>query len=164
MKYEVETGGKAAVVELESRGNRISATVDGRSYDLELERPEEQVYTMFLGSSVYEARVSAVEKQTFDVRVAGRAFKVRLIDRKHRRSDGDQNQTGQQLLVAPMPGKIVRVLASSGDQVAAGQGVIVVEAMKMQNEVKSPKSGRILDIRVQEGMIVNANQVLAVVD
>jgi biotin carboxyl carrier protein len=63
-----------------------------------------------------------------------------------------------------MPGKVVRVLLGAGDDVAAGQGVVVVEAMKMQNEIKSPKAGRIIEVRVSEGATVNSNQVLAVVE
>ena len=71
---------------------------------------------------------------------------------------------GRQNLTAPMPGKVVRVLLHSGDEVSAGQGVVVVEAMKMQNEIKSPKTGRVIEVRVAEGATVTANQVLAVVE
>jgi biotin carboxyl carrier protein len=63
-----------------------------------------------------------------------------------------------------MPGRVVRVLLQAGDEVAAGEGVVVVEAMKMQNEIKSPKAGRVLEVRVTQGATVNANQVLAVVE
>jgi biotin carboxyl carrier protein len=63
-----------------------------------------------------------------------------------------------------MPGKVVRVLLAEGDEVALGQGVVVVEAMKMQNEIKSPKSGRVIEVRVVEGSTVDANQVLAIVE
>jgi acetyl/propionyl-CoA carboxylase alpha subunit len=164
MKYEVEIDGKRAVVDLGWQDGRVSASVDGRLYDLDIAEPEPNVYTMFLGRRVYESCVLAVERDSFDVQLRGRVFRVRLIDRKHRRSDTPQNQIGEQFLVAPMPGKIVRVLAAPGDAVAAGQGIVVVEAMKMQNEVKSPKAGRVAEIRVHEGMIVTANHVLAVVD
>ena len=65
---------------------------------------------------------------------------------------------------APMPGKVVRILMRQGDEVEAGSGVLVVEAMKMQNEVKSPKKGTIQKILVGEGTAVNAGDVLAIVD
>ena len=71
---------------------------------------------------------------------------------------------GRQNLVAPMPGKVIRVLVAQGDEVAVGQGVVVVEAMKMQNEIKSPKAGIVVEVRVTAGATVNANQVLAVVE
>ena len=63
-----------------------------------------------------------------------------------------------------MPGKVVRVLLNAGDEVAARQGVLVVEAMKMQNEVQSPKAGKISEIKVSEGQTVNAGDVLAVIE
>jgi biotin carboxyl carrier protein len=70
---------------------------------------------------------------------------------------------GRQQIVAPMPGKVVRVLVSAGDEVAAGQGLLVVEAMKMQNEIRSPKQGKVERFEVQEGQAVNAGEVLCVV-
>jgi biotin carboxyl carrier protein len=86
------------------------------------------------------------------------------VDRKHRRQHSEHDNEGRQQLTAPMPGKIVRVLLSVDEAVASGQGVVVVEAMKMQNEIKSPKSGRVVEIRVNEGDTVDAGQVLAVVE
>jgi biotin carboxyl carrier protein len=71
---------------------------------------------------------------------------------------------GRQTLTAAMPGKVVRVLTAPGDEVQAGQGIVVVEAMKMQNEVKSPKTGRVLSVAVGEGAAVAAGDVLAVVE
>jgi biotin carboxyl carrier protein len=71
---------------------------------------------------------------------------------------------GPKKLTAPMPGKIVRVLVNQGAEVEAGSGVVVVEAMKMQNEIKSPKKGTIQKILVSEGAAVNAGDVLAIVE
>jgi biotin carboxyl carrier protein len=76
----------------------------------------------------------------------------------------DHTSEGRQQLTAPMAGKVVRVLLKPNDEVAAGQGVVVVEAMKMQNEIKSPKAGRVIEIRVIEGATVTANQILAIVE
>ena len=113
---------------------------------------------------MFEARVSAVGPESLRVEIGNRAFTANIIDRKHRRSSAEHGDEGRQQLVAPMPGKVVRVLVKAGDEVKLGQGVVVVEAMKMQNEIKSPKAGRILEIRVSEGATVNANQILAVVE
>jgi biotin carboxyl carrier protein len=71
---------------------------------------------------------------------------------------------GTQQVVAPMPGKVVRVLVKAGDQVKARQGLVVVEAMKMENELRSPKDGRIIDVSVAEGMSVEAGRLLVVVE
>ena len=67
-------------------------------------------------------------------------------------------------IVAPMPGKVVRVLVGVGEQIDAGSGIMVVEAMKMQNEMKSPKAGVVVALNVQVGVTVNRGDVLAVVE
>ncbi|HET9531464.1 MAG TPA: biotin/lipoyl-containing protein [Blastocatellia bacterium] len=164
MKYEAEIEGRQIVIELDERDGEVRATVDDRPYEVKVLRPEEGVYLILDGDKVYEARVSSSETGSFKVRLRDRIFDTRIIDRKHRRGAIDHGLEGQQQLVAPMPGKVVRVLLSAGDEVAAGQGVVVVEAMKMQNEIKSPRSGRVAEIRVTEGATVIVNQVLAIIE
>jgi biotin carboxyl carrier protein len=164
MKYEVEIRGQMVSVELEERNGRVEARVGQREYDLEMVSPEAGVFTFLAGDHVYEARVWIREAGSLSVTIDGQSFPTRVIDRKHRRSNVEQGIQGRQNLVAPMPGKVVRVLLAAGDQVALGQGVVVVEAMKMQNEIKSPKAGRVLEVRVTEGMTVEVNQILAIVE
>jgi len=77
---------------------------------------------------------------------------------------GTAAATGEQRVIAPMPGRVVRVLVRAGDQVEAGQGLIVVEAMKMENELTSPKAGRVREIAVAEGGSVEAGRLLVVVE
>jgi len=164
MKYEIEIDGQHLAMELAQRNGHINAAVGPRSYDAEVVSPEEGVYLIFVGEDVYEARVSPAEHSTLRVRLRNHVFKASVIDRKHRRPDGHHSNEGPQQLVAPMPGKVVRILVGRRDEVEAGQGIIVVEAMKMQNEIKSPKAGRVIEIRVAEGAAVNANQILAIVE
>jgi biotin carboxyl carrier protein len=164
MKYDVEIQGRQATIELEQRDSRIQARAGLRHYDIEVETPEEGVYSFLAGDRVYETRVWAIGPDTFNVTIGGRLFSARIIDRKHRRPASEPGIEGRQNLVAPMPGKVVRVLLAAGAEVAPGQGVVVVEAMKMQNEIKSPKAGRVIEVRVIEGATVNANQILAVVE
>ena len=98
--------------------------------------------------------------------IAGsREFRVVISDeREWRRKRGSAIEAeGRQQVLAPMPGKIVRVLVKTGDAVRAGQGVLVVEAMKMQNEIRAPKSGTIDRLAVVEGQTVNAGEVVAIV-
>ena len=164
MKYEVEIQNKVVNIELEQRNGRVEARVDGRQHTLEVVSPEEGVYTFLEGDRVYEARVSGARRpNSLTVSIRGHLFSTCVIDRKHRRLTVEHGIEGRQNLIAPMPGKVVRVLLSAGDEVTLGQGVVVVEAMKMQNEIKSLKAGRILDIRVTEGATVEDNQILAVV-
>ena len=164
MRYEVEIHGRQVTIELEQRNGRVQARLGPRDYDLEVVSPEEGVYTFLAGDRVYEARVWAPEPNSLNVTIGGHLFSTSIIDRKHRRSTIEHGIEGRQNLVAPMPGKVVRVLLAAGDEVTMGQGVVVVEAMKMQNEIKSPKTGRVIEVRVIEGATVNANQVLAVVE
>lgn len=163
MRYEAEIDGHRISLEVEQRNGRVLATIGGRNYDLAVESPEPGVYLMFLGNEVHEARVWSVDPDALRVKLGSRLFNASIIDRKHRRTV-EQRPVGPQQLTAPMPGKVVRVLLKRGDEVAAGQGVVVVEAMKMQNEIKSPKAGRILEVRVAEGENVNNKQVLAIVE
>lgn len=164
MKYEVAIQRRQVTVELEQRDGRVQARVDSRQYDVEVVSPEEGVYTFLAGELVYEARVWALDPHSLRVSIGSHLFSTSVIDRKHRRSTTEHGTEGRQNLVAPMPGKVVRVLLAAGDEVTLGQGVVVVEAMKMQNEIKSPKSGRVVEVRVAEGANVNASQVLAVVE
>lgn len=164
MKYEVEIQGREISIELEQRNGRVQARVGARDYDLEVLSPEDGVYTFLFGDRVYEANVCASEPNSLRVKIGSHLFSAKIIDRKHRRPAIEHGTEGRQNLIAPMPGKVVRVLLCAGDEVIKGQGVVVVEAMKMQNEIKSPKSGHIVEIRVVEGATVNANQVLAVVE
>ena len=163
MKYEVEIQGRTVTVELEQRNGRLVADVGPRRYDLVVNTPEEGVFTFLDGDRVYEARVS-VRSGSLSVTIGGQLFAASVVDRKHRRPTLEHGIEGRQQLMAPMPGKVVRVLLKAGDEVSQGQGVLVVEAMKMQNEIRSPKAGRVIEIRVSEGATVDANQILAVIE
>jgi biotin carboxyl carrier protein len=164
MKYEVEINGQSVSLELEEKDGRVSAIIDARRLAAEVLRPEDGLYQLFVGNKVYEARVSNGAPPAVTINLRGKLFEVTIIDRKHRRARLEQGDESQRGLTAPMPGKVVRLLLAAGDEVKAGQGVVVVEAMKMQNEIKSPKDGRLLEIRVVEGDTVSANQVLAIVE
>jgi biotin carboxyl carrier protein len=164
MRFETEIDGRELVLELNQSDGRVSVQVQDRTYEGEVLRPEPGVYLIMIGSEVHEARVSAIAGNRLQVRLRDRLFTANIIDRKHRRSTVGLSAEGRQQLVAPMAGKVVRVLLRPGDEVSAGQGVVVVEAMKMQNEVKSPKAGRVTEIKVSPGDTVNANQVLAIVE
>ena len=164
MKYEAEINGQTVHLELEEKDGRVAVVIDERRYDLQVVRPEEGVYQFFVGDKVFEARVANAKNQALEINLRGKPFNVSIIDRKHRRAGAEHGDDSQKQLLAPMPGKVVRVLLKVGDEVKAGQGVVVVEAMKMQNELKSPKDGHLSELRVTEGETVTGNQVLAVVE
>jgi biotin carboxyl carrier protein len=121
---------------------------------------EPGVYSVLIDGASYEVRVLGIE-----VTVNGHLFEITIEDpRRWTRPGGTAGAQGRVSLTAPMPGKVVRLLVALGDDVTAGQPVVVVEAMKMQNELKSPRDGRVTAIRVQQNDSVNAGAVLVVIE
>jgi biotin carboxyl carrier protein len=100
------------------------------------------------------------------VRVHDAAYEVSLFDPKRLRGarGAGAETSGRAQVAASMPGKVVRVLVEVGAQVEAGDGLVIVEAMKMQNELKSPKGGQVVEVRAEAGATVNAGDVLVVVE
>jgi len=148
----------------------VGVAVDDRHYDLEFRELASGEYLLINGSKVYKCRVSArggsAGGQAVTVVLRGLSYEVAVVDPKRLRSgeSAGAHQAGAAEIVSPMPGKIVRVLVRAGDKVEAGAGIIVVEAMKMQNEMKAPKAGSVVSINAEEGATVNAGDVLAVVE
>jgi biotin carboxyl carrier protein len=136
---------------------------DGAEVRADVEVPEPGVYSVLIGGRSYEARVE--ETPSFlAVTVGGRRFEIETRDpRRFSRKGGGGSSDGAHTVASPMPGKVVRVLVSAGDEVAAGQGLLVVEAMKMQNEMKAPRAGRVLSLAAAEGSTVSAGEVLVTI-
>jgi biotin carboxyl carrier protein len=126
-------------------GQAMSLVVDGRSVRTDVEAGTDGHLAVLVGDEVHELDV-------LDER------RLRL-----RRASGKFTLQGPQRVDSPMPGKVVRVLVKQGDQVQEGQGLVVVEAMKMENELKSPKAGLVTELHAQEGQAVEAGAKLAVV-
>jgi len=121
---------------------------------------EPGVFSVLDGGVSYEVRVLQSEAV-----VNGHRFRFEIDDpRQWRRSRSGPATDAPAAILAPMPGKIVRILMAVGDLVAAGQGIVVVEAMKMQNEMKSPRDGRVTAIKAVPNESVNAGAVLALIE
>ena len=121
---------------------------------------EPGVYSVLADGASYEVRVDDDQ-----ITIGEHRFHFAIDDpRQWKRSSGTAGAHGRVQITAPMPGKVVRVLVAIGDEVAAGQGIVVVEAMKMQNELKAPRAGRVTAILVAEHDGVNAGAVLAVIE
>jgi biotin carboxyl carrier protein len=166
MKYEIVINGARRIVEFTSQRNgasRVAFTVDARFVEADALRISRGVYSILLGGRSLEVTVEETSTGLL-LCTNEREFQVKIFDpRSWRRGRGAGIELeGRQQLVAPMPGKIVRVLVAAGQQVTAGQGLLVIEAMKMQNEVRSPKSGTVEKV-AREGQTVNAGEVLAIV-
>jgi biotin carboxyl carrier protein len=163
VKLEIEIGGHARRVEFTRTGTRVQGVIDGRSIDADAVDLRDGNYSILIAGRSLDVHV---EKTGGNLRVAcgGRDFAASVRDpRKFRRGSGALAAEGRQHVTAPMPGKIVRVLLKAGAPVEAGQGLLVVEAMKMQNEIRSPKSGIVEKFLVTEGQPVNAGDTLAIV-
>jgi biotin carboxyl carrier protein len=150
-------------VEFARAGDRFECRIDGRVIDADVAEISSGIYSILIGGRSLEVHVEA-RGQSLRITSGTREFVASVIDpRSYRKGAGSILAEGRQQVTAPMPGKVIRVLVNAGDTVKAGQGIVVVEAMKMQNEVKSPKAGTIEKLLVGEGQPVNAGDALAVV-
>ena len=158
-------------ISLSLTSDRAVVELDGRNYRVEVRQLGGGEYLLIGGSSVFKCRVDrnrgpSHQGETFEVMLRGETHAVTITDPKRLRTaqSAGIHHPGAVEIISPMPGKIVRVLVEAGAKVEAGAGVIVVEAMKMQNEMKAPKAGIIVSVRTEESATVNAGDVLAVIE
>ena len=155
-------------VEIRREAGQVFANIDGREYQLEAHPSPSGVTLLTSDGQVFDCRVAGqpASGQPVDVFVATAQYAVTLTDPKRLRGATAANAEadGAARIVAPMPGKIVRVLVTKGASVEAGAGIVVVEAMKMQNEMKAPKAGTVVTLNVEVGATVNGGDVLAVIE
>jgi biotin carboxyl carrier protein len=157
VKLEVLVNGRAGELQLESSHFEYRGLA--RDYSIGPSGPG--IFSILIDGRGYQATVLAPGT----IQVNGRIFSVEIFDpRELRRRSSAGASEGRQNILSPMPGKVVRLLVSPGDTVEVGQGLIVVEAMKMQNEMKSPKSGAVVEIKTKEGATVAAGQILIVIE
>jgi biotin carboxyl carrier protein len=164
MLYEATIDGKNYRLELNRADGRWSCRLDGRELQVDaiLTRPD--VLSLLIGNKAYEVKSERVAND-LHLWVGSERFTVDVRDPRSLRGRtraGDDHRPRK--ITASMPGKVVRLLVREGDEVEPGAGVAVVEAMKMQNEIKSPKKGKVRKILVGEGAAVNAGDVLAIVE
>ena len=165
MKYEVRISGKTHLVEFEPNSGNWLAKVDDKQSPVDVVETVPDTFSVLVAGRSYEVRVTPSPGGQLQLQTGGFEFSAEVIDPRSwrgRRHAGTEAE-GRQQIVAPMPGKIVRLLVQAGDPVEAGQGLLVVEAMKMQNEIRSPKSGTVERVLAAEGQAVNAGEVLCVV-
>jgi biotin carboxyl carrier protein len=157
MKLDVTVNGRAGELVLEAAEFQYRG--EKRKYTLEPSGPG--IYSILIGGRSYQATVLAPGQ----IQVNENVFVVELFDPRELRARSSAGASqGRQNIIAPMPGKVVRVLVSAGDTVEAGQGLIVVEAMKMQNEMKSPKAGIVVEVKTRDGATVAAGEILIVIE
>jgi biotin carboxyl carrier protein len=169
MTFEIEINGRMRSVSIERAGDRAGhyrATIDGEpvlidaqrtgDYGLSLIVEKKSVQTHVTPRGSHGAVLVSIDGFVVDATVNGR--------RTGHAAETGAHAHGEVQVIAPMPGRVVRLLVSPGDEVAAKQGVVVVEAMKMENELRAPKAGRVKDVAVTPGTSVDAGRVLVTIE
>jgi biotin carboxyl carrier protein len=164
----VEVGGTRRTIEIRPTREGWAVTVDGRPVSVSLRRVDSR-WSLLYGDEgqaprSHEVAFEPERRGEQIVHVDGRRVNVTFVDRAHRRRKPADGAPGAHDIVAPMPGRIVKVLVKPGDAVVANQGLVVVEAMKMENELRATRNGTVASVAVSEGMSVEANTVVVVVE
>lgn len=165
MVYEIIVGGKPHRLELEKSEGGWECRLDGQAVHIDAVAPRRDVLSLLVDGHAYEIKRdrTATDLQLW---VGSTCFVVEVRDPRSLRSrrKTGEDEKGPKNVLAPMPGRVVRLLAAENSEVKAGQGIVVVEAMKMQNEIKSPKTGVVKKMLATPGAAVNAGDVLAVIE
>jgi biotin carboxyl carrier protein len=163
MKLDLTINGADDHIEILAPAPECRFRLGGEERSAQVEIAEPNVYSVLMDGRSYDARVEEVPGGLVVV-IDGFRFEIDVRDpRRFSRKAGGRGGEGVQTILAPMPGKVVRVLVSAGDAVEAGQGLLVVEAMKMQNEMKALRAGTVLSVSTKEGATVTAGEVLATI-
>jgi biotin carboxyl carrier protein len=165
MKYTAIVQGQNVEIELNRKPHSvIEAEIGGRKYTLQGKAVEPGVYWISHENQSIEAGVSK-SGDDYIVSLLGRRVPVEILDTRNAlRRAAQHGQDGVAQIRAPMPGKVIKLLVAEGAEVEPNQGIVVLEAMKMQNEIKSPKKGVVKKIGVTEGAAVNSGDMLATVE
>lgn len=175
MTFDVAIGARVRKVAVVRKGHLLHIDLDGRTHIVDARRVNDNVVSMLVqlegeaapSRSVDAAFASQAVAGDFDVHLDGRRIPVQIRPAGafgRQKKEGAATGTGPQRILAPMPGKVVRVLVKAGDDVTARQGLVVVEAMKMENELRAARDGRVRDVAVTEGQSVDAGAVLLIVE
>jgi biotin carboxyl carrier protein len=173
MRFDIDVNGRSRMVSVErTAASRYRVVVDGRSHQIDVARVGAFGLSLLLngdggGGASREVQVApAGPVGLMLVRIDGRTVTATVNGRRTGRGAAELSTGagGQQPVVAPMPGRVVRVLVAVGDAVTARQAVVVVEAMKMENELRSPKDGRVKEVAVAAGASVEAGRILVVIE
>ena len=170
MQYEVEIGGRVRQVTLARTGDTFAVTLDGRTCHVDVARIDRHTLSLVV-DTVWSKNVTISSDAPgqmagqMTVLVGTTPVPVTVNDRRRnrRRDEGGGSGTGPQRVVAPMPGKVLRVLVKPGDPVVARQPLAVIEAMKMENELRAARDGLVAEVHAREGASVDAGALLIII-
>ena len=169
MNFEIDINGRTRTVAIEKTiAGKYRVSLDGELHELDAARVGVYGLSLLDGEAGISREVqvtpSTTERELL-VSLSGRTIAATVNGRRTGRAGADGGAAdGEQAVVAPMPGRVLRVLVATGDEVTVRQGLVVVEAMKMENELRAPKAGRVREINVTPGTSVEAGRVLLVIE
>ncbi len=166
MRYVILRNGQEVPVEITERPNGYQVILDGTEYEVDCLRVVKNLYSVIIGGISYEATVHHPGPDQYNVHLYDGMRTVELVHPSTlalRKNKGHGGGAGGSLK-APMPGKVVKVLVSPGDEVESGAGLVILEAMKMQNELQASQAGRVKEVRAAEGDNVERGAVLVVME
>jgi biotin carboxyl carrier protein len=167
MAFIAKLGDQSYTLEIEEMGKSLyRVSVDGNEFLVDGKKTGRTNYSLIVDNRSFEIEVDHAEDE-YRVLVDGRNYHVNLVDERRVRIGGGQSEIqlqGRQKVSVPMPGKVIAVLVSEGDSIEKGQGLVIVEAMKMENEVRSPIAGEVKEIKVKTGDAVEGGAVLLIVE
>lgn len=168
MKYQATLDKQEHELEVREKGEGVfEVNVDGQTHLVDALQLEHGAVSVIVDKASYSVEMEEVGDGKVNVMVRDQIFHIELLDERRLRmrlAGGRFSVEGPQIVEAPMPGKVVRILVAPGDEVVEGQGLVVVEAMKMENELGSPKDGVVKEIHVEEGASVEGGAKLVVVE
>ncbi|HEY7292911.1 MAG TPA: biotin/lipoyl-containing protein [Vicinamibacterales bacterium] len=168
MQYDIEVGGQTRTVTVVREGAGLALTLDGRTYRIDAARIDAHTLSLILDNVWSKDVVTAPDPATGQLMVTidGVPVPVGVNGRRREGTRAGRDSTGSsrpQRVTAPMPGKVVRVLVKPGDAVVVRQPLVVVEAMKMENELRAGRDGTVADVKAVEGRTVDAGALLVVI-
>lgn len=167
MSTEININDRTALVEVLSReGSKVKISIDGKKYDADVVMVEEGVYSIIIDNKSHNIELIQTENKQYLVNTYTKSYDVEIVDAeskylKSRRGGHDHEEA---VISSPMPGKIVKILVQVGDEVKAGDTVIIVSAMKMESEYKVKMDRVIKEIKVKEGDTIQAHQPLVIIE
>jgi biotin carboxyl carrier protein len=161
--FDAIVDGQTIRMEVREQNGRYRVSLDSRILEVDYAETGRDFVSLLMDGRSHEVGLSP-KGRGYSIVLEGDAFEVTFEDAIRGAARPDKGRARAASVVAPMPGRVLRVLVSSGDDVAEGQALLVMEAMKMENELRAPRSGRIGDLPVREGQTVETGALLAVVE
>jgi len=163
--YTANVDGTDHEVEIEElSGHTYRVSFSGNAFDVDMRKVGASSFSVFVGNRAFDLEVSRDGEELIVASRRG-ASRVTLIDKRARATySGRRQQLGRAEIKAMMPGRVIDVLVAVGDEVTADQGILIVEAMKMENEIRTPKAGKVIEVKATVGQTVEKGALLLVIE